>query len=247
MAQDISDQAPQATQLMGISQMVTIGTVALVVIVLMLVVMWALRPKTRTLSRRRYNAEAYRRKLALDDAGYSVVHGLYIRDKQGKPLRVDHLIRLPASVLMVLSAPADMGGRISAQTKAGQWRYLAASGKVGLFVNPVIQMQPLIHIMKARFPMVRLRVLVVFPDGTEFTSGVPNTACLAGDFLATLKSMAREDGTESEAMATAWEPLSKALTRSGGSASIPQQDEGAGKSPAKAGKRPGKVARRSLP
>ncbi|MEA1649136.1 hypothetical protein UAJ10_08910 [Nitrospirillum sp. BR 11164] len=247
MAQDISDQAPQ---LMGVSQMVTIGTVALVIIVLMLVVMWALRPKTRALSRRRYNAEAYRRKLALDDAGYSVVHGIYIRDKQGKALRVDHLIRLPASVLMVMSAPADMGGRISAQTKAGQWRYLAASGRVGFFVNPVVQVQPLIHIMKARFPMVRLRVLVVFPDGTEFTSGVPSTACLAGDFLATLKSMAREDGTESEAMAAAWEPLSKALARSGANTSNAGRDEegGAkGRPPAKAAKRPGKVARRSLP
>ncbi|MEE3625745.1 hypothetical protein UCD39_17435 [Nitrospirillum sp. BR 11752] len=247
MAQDITDQAPQ---LLGISQMVTIGTVALVIIVLMLVVMWALRPKTRTLSRRRYNAEAYRRKLALDDAGYSVVHGIYIRDKQGKPLRVDHLIRLPASVAMVMSAPADMGGRISAQTKAGQWRYLAATGKIGLFVNPVVQVQPLIHAMKARFPMVRLRVLVVFPDGTEFTSGMPRTACLSSDFLATLKSMAREDGTESEAVATAWEPLSKALARGGGTAAGPDRDAAAGakgRSPEKAAKRPGKVARRSLP
>ncbi|MBB6254172.1 NERD domain-containing protein [Nitrospirillum iridis] len=247
MAQEISDQAPQAAPLMGISQMVTIGTVALVVIVLMLVVMWALRPKTRTLSRRRYNAEAYRRKLALDDAGYSVVHGLHIRDKKGKPLRVDHLIRLPASVLMVLSSPPDMGGRISAQTKAGQWRYLAANGKVGFFVNPVIQVQPLIHIMKARFPMVRLRVLVVFPDGTDFTSGVPRTACLANDFLATLKAMAREDGTESEAMAEAWEPLAKALGRSGGNASAPEREEAAARTTAKAAKRPGKVTRRGLP
>ncbi|MDE1148566.1 MAG: nuclease-related domain-containing protein [Azospirillaceae bacterium] len=245
MAQD------NPTELMNLSQMVTIGTVALVVIVLILVVMWALRPKTRTQSRRRYNAEAYRRKLALDDEGYSVVHGLHVRDKQGRPMRIDHLVRLPASVLIVLSAPGDIGGKISAGAKAGQWRYVTASGKLGLYTNPVVQLQPLIHALRGRFPLARIRVLVVFPDVTQFTSGIPRTACLSGDFQAALKAMAREDGTESEALAEAWEPLCKALVKAGGKAAVPGRGEAPSRTAPsngnKTGKRSGKVARRSLP
>lgn len=214
MASEITQKsAREAATLMGlsISQLVTLVTIAGVLVLLLVVLLLSRRPRRRPFERA-YNADAYRRKIALDEAGYEMVNGVVIRGRDGKPLRLDHVIRLPASVLVVFSGPADATGRVSASPRSGLWRYVGTGGKIATYTNPVVQAKPLIQALRQRFPLVRIRVLTVFPETAEFIGGKPPTVCLSRDFMPTVRALARSDGDPSESLDAAWEPLSNALT-----------------------------------
>jgi hypothetical protein len=189
---------------------ITIAVAALVLLVLLAVIYFALRPKMRAASPRRHSAELTRRRIALDELPCTIIHDVRVRDASNRVIRVDHVIRLPASMLLVTSAPPDIAGPVKLNPNAGSWRYIADGGRVANMSNPVLQLHPLIQAVRSRFPLVRVRVLTVFPAAAQL-SAAPRTVCMAEDFIKSVKEMITEDGVESQAIEAAWEPLSKAL------------------------------------
>ena len=211
---------------LGVSDIVMIGTGALVLIVFMLVLLLALRPKRKPLSKKQYNADLYRRKLALEELPHPVIHDVRITDGQGKVLRIDHVMRLPASVLMIMSGPPDVVGQVKASPAAGQWRYVAGGGEVGTMVNPVVQLHPLIQALRSRFPLVRVRLMTVFPNTADL--GSQRGVCRSDDLLKCIREMVTEDGVSSQAVDTAWEPLSRALLQTSADAAANKSGSGPG-------------------
>jgi hypothetical protein len=218
------------------SNLVVVAAIGIVLIVLMLVLMVSMRPKARRpMKPKEYNAELFRRRMTLDEMPFEVVHDVRVRDSGARVIRVDHVVRLPASILMVTSAPPDVAGPVKANPNAGTWRYVGAANAVKTMPNPVLQCHPLIQAVRSRFPLVRVRVLTVFPPAAQF-SDKPKHVCHSDDFEKTLKAMATEDGVESQAVVQAWEPLSKAFM---------QASQGAAATAGMAGP-PGTGARRAV-
>jgi hypothetical protein len=150
------------------------------------------------------------RRLTLDALGFDAIHDLSIRDQQGRVVHVDHLVRLPASLLLVKAAPPDVAGRVLAEPDAGVWRYLDRRKRVTRIANPVIEMHAVIHAIRSRYPLVRERILTVFPNSAELPPSRRHI-CKAEDFAAAVKALAEADAIQSPAVQTAWEPLTKAL------------------------------------
>jgi hypothetical protein len=214
----------------SMSTFIVVAIAALVILVLIAVVYFAMRPRTRAHKPREYNAELTRRRLALEDLRYTIIHDVKVRDSSNRVIRVDHVIRLPASVLLVTSAPPDVAGPVKPNQNAGTWRYIADGARVANMPNPVLQLHPLVQAVRSRFPLVRIRVLTVFPATAQIAAPT-RTVCMAEDFIKLVKEMATEDGVESQAIEAAWEPLSKALLQSsqglgnkgGGSGTAPRR------------------------
>jgi len=205
----------------GITEAITIGSVVLVLIVLALVVVASARPRIKRLSAKQYNAEVYKRRLMLEELSYPVLHGIRIPLGSRRMVKLEHVVRLPASVLLVTAAPPDVAGRVRVGTTLGQWHYVAAGGKVNAMLNPLVELHPLIQAIRKRFPMIRLRMLTVFPRSAQFEGAVPKGCCLSDDMDTAIRSMAKEDGASSSILDEAWEPLAHVLrqleTRAAGS------------------------------
>lgn len=217
----------------SMSTMITLAIGAAVILVLIAVVYFAMRPRARAFRPKEYNAELTRRRVALGDLAYTIIHDVKVRDGAGKVIRVDHVVRLPASVLLVTSAPSDIAGPVKCSQNAGSWRYIADGARVANMPNPVLQLHPLVQAVRSRFPLVRIRVLTVFPPSAQI-SAPSRTVCMSEDFIKVVKEFAAEDGVESQAIEAAWEPLSKALL---------QSSQGVG---ANRGGAPGSAARRAV-
>lgn len=194
----------------GLDDLIVTGAGALVLLVLMAAVFMAMRPK-KPLSPKQYDAELFKRRMALDEAGYDCVHDVRIGDGRGGTLRVDAVVRLPASIVLVTSAPPDVAGPVKVHPQAGTWRYIGENGKVVQFVNPVVQLHGLIHAIRGRFPLVKVRMLTVFPRAAELGSHPPRFVCMTETLVKSLKDMATEDGSASQAVDQAWEHLSTTL------------------------------------
>jgi hypothetical protein len=204
--------------------LIAIAIAALALLVVVAAFYFTLKPRLRGQKPKERSAGLTRRRIALDDLSYTIIHDVRVRDAKNKVIRVDHVIRLPASVLLVTSAPADIAGPVKLNQNAGAWRYVAAGGRVADMSNPVLQLRPLIQ---------AVRLLTVFPDAAQLSS-VPRTVCMADDFIKSIKEMATEDGVESQAVEAAWEPLSKALLQSSGSMGTAQKGGGSGTAPRRA-------------
>lgn len=198
----------------SMSTLISVAIGASVILVLIAVVYFAMRPRSRGYKPSEYNAELTRRRVALSDLPYTTIHDVKVRDGAGRVIRVDHVVRLPASVLLVTSGPPDIAGPVKCSQNAGSWRYIANGARVANMPNPVLQLHPLVQAVRSRFPLVRLRVLTVFPPAAQI-SAPSRTVCMADDFIKVVKEFATEDGVESQAIEAAWEPLSKALLQSG--------------------------------
>lgn len=204
-------------QRLDIVDLVSIGTATAVVVVLVVSLALALRPhRRRPLSERQYNAELFKRRMALEELSYPLLNEVRIRAGKGKVLKLDQVIRLPSSVLLVTSAPSDVAGQVMVNSRAGQWRYINGQGTVGTMPNPVVSLRPLIHAIRSRFPLVRIRLLTVFPQTADFRGRPPRGCCHADGVVAAVRAMAADDGPASEAMEEAWDPLSMALRDAGG-------------------------------
>jgi hypothetical protein len=220
---------PIAPPSIGIVDAVLIATGALIVIIFMLTVLWAMRPKTKRLSAKQYNAELFKRRMALDEVGYDVVNDVRVKDAQGKLVSVDNVVRMPASILLIVSAPPDAAGPVRANPNAGEWRYVCPDNRVTTMVNPVVQLHPLISAIRARFPLVRVRVLAVFPDSADFGGKDPKSCCRTSDLMTTLKSIAKEEGSPSQTVDAAWPALSGALKSQSGPAAKSGSPPGTGR------------------
>jgi len=214
-------QGAQVTLNFGLDELVMIGAASVVLVVLVLALVLSMRPKTKPLTPRQYSAELFKRRLALEELGMEAVHSIRVKDAKGKPLAIDHMIRLPASVLLITSAPADIAGAVKATANAGAWRYARADGSVASFLNPVLQLQPVVQAIRSRFPLVRIRVMTVFPRTARFQGPPPRGCCLADDVVDLVRHMAQDDGPASPVLDKAWEPLAKALSGLNGGQSAP--------------------------
>lgn len=204
----LSDLA--ANQGFGLDDLIVTAAAGLVLLVLIAAVVMAMRPK-RPVSARQYDAELFKRRLALDEAGFDCVHDVRIADGRGGALKVDAVVRLPASIALITSAPPDVAGPVKVHPNAGTWRYIGAEGKISQFVNPVVQLHGLIHAIRQRYPLVKVRMLTVFPKAAELGSQPPRIVCLTETLVKSLKDMATEDGAPSQAVDAAWEPLAVTL------------------------------------
>lgn len=211
-----------------LGELVAAGAVALVLAVLLLVLLLTLLARRRQSLPRQYDADLYKRRIALDELPYEAIHDVRIRDGHGKVLKVDHVLRLPASVLLVNSAPYDVAGPVKAGAGAGVWRYVAPGGKVGSFPNPVVKLHPLIQAIRGRFPLVRIRVLTVFPRSAELGALPPRGTCIMDDFAKAIRDMAAEDGAASPALDAAWDTLSKAFSQASGRTGANRTGSGTG-------------------
>jgi hypothetical protein len=159
-----------------------------------------------------YTAEMVKRRLDLEDMGYPILHDIRAKDGKGGLIRIDQAMRLPASLLLVVSAPADIDGLVRCNANVGEWRYKRRDGSVGSFVNPLVRLHPLITAMRTRFPLLKVRLLCVFPMTAEFAVKPPKLCCLAANTIATVREMTAEDGTASPIMDQAWPGLSALFT-----------------------------------
>lgn len=198
----------------NLTQIVTYGAAGAVVLVFLLVLALSLRPRRpKRLSARQYNAELFKRRMALEELPYKVLHDIRLKDTKGGVIAVDQVVRLPASVLLITSAPADVAGQVLVAPSAGQWKYVNGQGAVSLMLNPVVQLHPLIHAIRARYPLVKVRLLTVFPLSADFRGKPPRGCCLSDGVVAAVKEFAAEDGVDSQIIEQAWENLATSLQK----------------------------------
>lgn len=199
---------------LDVAQIVTYGAAGAVVLAFLLVLILSLRPRRpKRLSTRQYNAELFKRRMALEELPHAVLHDVRLKDTKGGIIAIDQVIRLPASVLLITSAPQDVGGQVMASPSAGQWKYVNGQGAVSVMLNPVVQLHPLIHAIRARYPLVKVRLLTVFPASADFRGKPPRGCCLGDGVVPAVKEFAAEDGVESPVIEQAWESLSTSLQK----------------------------------
>ena len=199
----------------SVADLVTLSAIVLVVITLMATFALSIRPrKYKRLSSRQYNAELFKRRMELDELSYPMLNDITIGGTKSGVTRIDHVMRLPTSILLIMSAPADAVGTPRCNPNMGRWRYLRADHSVGGFLNPVVQLHPLISAIRSRFPLVRVRVLCVFPRTVTFDGKSPRNCATPDDLVRQIRDMAAEDGAANPAMDPAWESISQALQQS---------------------------------
>ncbi len=221
----------ELAQWLGVAVVDLITFTAITLVVITLVVTFALSVKPKRLKAptlKQYNAELFKRRMELEELSYSMLNDIKMGGGKAGLIRIDHVMRLPASILLIISAPPDVVGQVRCNQNAGQWKYVRADHSVGTFINPVLQLHPLIGAIRSRFPLVRVRVLCVFPRQADFGGRAVKTACLPDDLVKMIREMAAEDGTPQQAMDAAWDSLSIAL-RQGSGAAETNSNEGNGR------------------
>ena len=201
----------------GVVDLITFSAIALVVITLVITFALSVKPKRlKATSAKQYNTALFRRRMELEELSYPMLNDITIGGGKAGLVRIDNVLRLPASVLLIISAPADVAGQVRCNQNAGQWKYVRPDHTVGIFINPVLQLHPLITAIRSRFPLVRVRVLCVFPPQADFGGRAVKTACVPDDMIKMIREMAAEDGVQNQAMDAAWESLSNALRQGSG-------------------------------
>lgn len=196
----------------AVVDLISFSAIALVVITLVVTFALSVKPKRiKPTSIKQYNAELFKRRMELEELSYPMLNDVKIGGGKAGLVRIDNVLRLPASILLIMSAPPDVAGQVRCNQNAGQWKYVKPDHTVGAFINPVLQLHPLITAIRSRFPLVRVRVLCVFPRQADFGGRAVKTACLPDDMVKMIREMAAEDGAQNQAMDAAWDSLSVAL------------------------------------
>lgn len=139
----------------------------------------------------------------VDDLNQPCLHDVRIIDKQGRIVCIDHILRLPASVVLIGTVAATAKGEVTGNEHTRTWK-ITHRGSSTSFVNPLLELQPLNIAFKRRFPILRVRGIVVFPDTVSFTGETPKGAVRASDFQAWVAEVLKMDGTVSSATEQAW-------------------------------------------
>jgi hypothetical protein len=139
----------------------------------------------------------------LDSVNHPCLHDVRIVDKQGRIVCIEHIMRLPASVVLIGTVAASATGEVTGMESIPKWK-ITRRGSSTTFVNPLLELQPLNLAFKRRFPLLRVRGLIVFPDTITFPEGTPKGAVRACDFERWLDDVMRMDGTVSSATEQAW-------------------------------------------
>ncbi|WP_207481529.1 NERD domain-containing protein [Arenibaculum pallidiluteum] len=130
-------------------------------------------------------------------------HDVRIVDQQGRIICIEHIVRLPASILLVGTVAMGAKGEIRGSEYHRQWA-INYRGRATPCVNPLLELEPLIRAFRRRFPLVRVRALIVFPDTVTFPEGAPKGAVRASDFDRWVHDILKIDGTPSQAVESAW-------------------------------------------
>jgi hypothetical protein len=139
----------------------------------------------------------------VDNLNHPCLHDVRIIDKQGRIVCIDHILRLPASVVLIGTVAATAKGEVTGNEYTRTWK-ITHRGSSTSFVNPLLELQPLNAAFKRRFPILRVRGIVVFPDSVTFTGETPKGAIRASDFQAWVDEVMKMDGTISSATEQAW-------------------------------------------
>ena len=139
----------------------------------------------------------------VDNLNHPCLHDVRIIDKQGRIVCIDHILRLPASVVLIGTVAATAKGEVTGNEYTRTWK-ITHRGSSTSFVNPLLELQPLNLAFKRRFPLLRIRGIVVFPDTVNFAGEPPKGAVRASDFQAWVDEVMKMDGTISSATEQAW-------------------------------------------
>ena len=74
-----------------------------------------------------------------------------------------------------------------------------------------VELRAVIHAIRNRYPLVRERLLTVFPNAAVLPQPARRHICRSDEFSAAVKALADADAVQSTAVEAAWEPLTKAL------------------------------------
>ncbi|MGF7208346.1 hypothetical protein GGE65_002931 [Skermanella aerolata] len=149
----------------------------------------------------------------VDNLNHPCLHDVRIIDKQGRIVCIDHILRLPASVVLIGTVAATAKGEVTGNEYTRTWK-ITHRGSSTSFVNPLLELQPLNAAFKRRFPILRVRGIVVFPDTVTFTGETPKGAIRASDFQAWVDEILKMDGTISSATEQAWPAITSMVASS---------------------------------
>jgi hypothetical protein len=139
----------------------------------------------------------------IDKLNHPSLHDVRIIDKQGRIVCIEHIIRLPASIVLIGTVAASAKGEVTGSEFSRTWK-ISNRGGTTTCVNPLLELHPLNLAFKRRFPLLRIRGLVVFPDTITFPNGAPKGAVCASDFERWIEEVMKMDGTVSSATEQAW-------------------------------------------
>jgi hypothetical protein len=149
----------------------------------------------------------------IDALGHPCHHDVRIVDQQGRIVRIQHVIRLPSSIVLVGTAAAGAKGELRGRETRRTWR-ITHRGRTATCVNPLLELDPLHKAFRRRFPLLKVRVLVVFPDTITFPDGAPRGVVRASEFGKWLENVMKIDGTHSQAVEAAWPAITEMIDRS---------------------------------
>jgi hypothetical protein len=149
----------------------------------------------------------------VDGLNQPCLHDVRIIDQQGRIVCIDHILRLPASVVLIGTVAATAKGEVTGNERTRTWK-ITHRGSSTSFVNPLLELQPLNVAFKRRFPILRVRGIVVFPDTVTFAGETPKGAVRFSDFQAWVDEVMKMDGTTSSATEQAWPAITMMVASS---------------------------------
>lgn len=192
---------------------VTIAALAVAgLVVLTLLAMVLLRP------RRRPNdaARLPNIRIALEGMGLQMMNDVRIANSgggsNGGVIHIHHLVRLPASIVIVAFAPPELSGPVRGSTRLPVWQ-VGDGPEMRSLSNPMLALKPLLVAFRNRFPLVRIRGLVVFSNTVSFPVGTPSGCVRAADAPDAIQRMIDQDGTPSASAEAAWTALAKMISQ----------------------------------
>jgi len=179
--------------------LVTYGTF----LVLGLVLFYSTRGPSGPRGRPKLKGERLKLGRTIDALNHPCHHDVRIVDQQGRIVCIEHIVKLPASVVLIGTVAMGAKGEIRGSEYHRQWT-ISHRGRSTPCVNPLLELEPLIRAFRRRFPLVRIRALVVFPDTVVFPEGPPKGTVRASDFERWINDILKIDGTPSQAVEAAW-------------------------------------------
>ena len=189
----------------GLSQLLVYGAF----IVLGIAILYAFRPPPPP----KVRGDRVNLRNIMDSLNHPCLHDVRIIDKQGRIVCIEHILRLPASIVLIGTVAATAKGEVTGNEHTRTWK-ITNRGSSTTFVNPLLELQPLNLAFKRRFPLLRIRGIVVFPDTVNFAGEPPKGAVRASDFRDWVEEVMKMDGTLSSATEQAW-PAITAMVASG--------------------------------
>jgi hypothetical protein len=123
-----------------------------------------------------------------------------------KVVRVDHVVRLPASIAVVVIGPREAAGPVMPREGGAVWSVHVRGREINI-PNPALRMGPVLSAFARRFPLVRLRGFLVLPEQCVLPPNVPRGVLNVRSFREALERAKEDDAVESQAVDKAWETI----------------------------------------